>query len=266
MNNLHRQIILGIVSIGVCSASWAATVIKRNEMGFTQKVTIDGQNVRIDSPNPRQYVLMDLGNEKVYMVNAEERRFVQMDIIAKPPQRPWERPPQDRHQRPWERPQQDRSQRSIKAELVKKGNGPNIGGYSTLKYEVKALGKVCFETYFSKEAAKVTNVKAFMEAQHKMSISRQPMPPHPCQMAYNKLEAEIMKLGFPMKGGTKFLKKNVNFEVVAIKKNVDVSVDVYTNISSLKGEGYREISEWEMMEEMRKKMEKQPRNYGQHRY
>jgi len=88
MNHLQRGIMVGLLSASVCGATWAATIIERQEMGKTQKVTLDRQHVRIDSSDPNFYILMDLKQGKSYMVNGKERRIVQINIIGTPPPLP----------------------------------------------------------------------------------------------------------------------------------------------------------------------------------
>jgi hypothetical protein len=108
MNHLHSGIIVGIVSASVCGASFAATVVERSQMETTQKITLDEDDVRINSPDPNFYTLMDLDKGKAYMVNTKEKRIVEMDIIGTPPKLPqdmmpaWQRsqPPQDRREPP----------------------------------------------------------------------------------------------------------------------------------------------------------------------
>jgi hypothetical protein len=251
MNHLHSGIIVGIVSASVCGASFAATVVERSQMETTQKITLDEDDVRINSPDPNFYTLMDLDKGKAYMVNTKEKRIVEMDIIGTPPKLPqdmmpaWQRsqPPQDRREPP-----------PVKAELVEKGNGPEIAGYPTVKYQVKANGQVCSENYFSKKAAQVPYIKGWIKAMYDMTNSRKMkgMPVHPCQKAHDDLEAESMKLGFPMKSVVKIGKRGddkVRFEIIRIKTDVDVSADTFTL------PGYDVISEQEMIAEGQAKMQ-----------
>ncbi|KHD08700.1 hypothetical protein PN36_31385 [Candidatus Thiomargarita nelsonii] len=243
MSDLHRRIIVGIFTACVCSGSFAATVVERNEMGKIQKIILDEHAARIDSSVSNYYTLLYLDKGKAYMVNTKEKRIVEMNIIGTPPKLPQNMPPwQARRDRP-----------SQKAELVKKGNGPSIDGYPTINYQVKTNGQLCSENYFSKKAAQVPYLKAFIRAMSDMTNSRKikGMPVHPCQKAHDDLAAESMSLGFPMKSVVKMDKRGgVRFEIISIKTDVDVSADTFT----LPKRGYDVISEQQMIAEGQAKM------------
>lgn len=256
MIDLHHRIIVGIFTACVCSASFAATVVERNEMGKIQKIILDKDVARIDSSVSNYYTLLYLDKGKAYMVNNEEKRIVEMNIIGTPPKLPQNMPP-------WQR-RQDRS--SQKAELVEKGNGPTIAGYPTIDYQVKTNGQLCSENYFSKKAAQVPYLKAFIKAMSDMTRSRKikGMPVHPCQKAHDDLEAESMTLGFPMKSLVKMGKRGgekVRFEIISIKTDVDVPADTFT----LPKRGYDVISEQQMIAEGQAKMRQWMEEHKQRR-
>ncbi|OQY53815.1 MAG: hypothetical protein DRR08_20490 [Candidatus Parabeggiatoa sp. nov. 2] len=194
-----------------------------------------------------------------------------------PPQDRWERsgPPQDR----WERggSPRDRGERSgsrnrgerggqrgipqswkgsVKAELVNKGRGPDIAGYPTVKYQVKANDKVCSAIYFSQKAAEVPYLKAFIKAMFQMSKSRKPklkgIPLPPCIKAHEQLEAKLMKLGVPMKTVLKGGKRGemVRDKITSLRTGVDIPDNTFTL------PGYETMSEQKAMEERWKQMKK----------
>jgi len=230
MNKLQSGIMVGLLSASVCG--WAATIIERQEMGNTQKVTLEGQNVRIDSSNPNFYILMDLKKGNAYMVNGQERRIVKLKIVGTPPSPP---------------PQYRQTQRQpVKAQLVKIGKSSSIAGYPSVKYEMKANNKMCSEEYFSEKAAVVPYIKEFLNAISQMSSSRQikGMPMPRCLQADNDLEAEYKKLGMPMKTVIKGKTGNiVMYEITRIKTDVGVPSKLFRLPS------YRIVSEQEVMRE-----------------
>ncbi len=265
MNHLQRGLMVGLLSASVCGTTWAATIIERQEMGKTQKVTLDRQQVRIDSSDPNFYILMDLNQGMSYMVNGKEKRIVKIKIIGTPPPIP----PQDGQ--PWGRRSQSRyayNNQPVKAKLIKVGNGPAIAGYPTVTYQIKANNKVCSENYFSKPATNVPYIMDFLNAISKMSSSRKvkgvALPA--CIQAYNDLEAEYMKLGVPMKTVIKGKKGNlVMYEITRIQTNVDVPSRLF------RLPNYKMISEQQMIQEglaeMKKLRQKAEQAGGEsHRY
>jgi hypothetical protein len=263
MNFFNRILIIGIASAIACSTSWAATVIERNEFGKQQTITLDEEQVRIDSPIPHIYMLMDLKKAKVYMINTKEREIVKMNLVGESPQ-----PPRQMRERSRDRQQQS-WQQTTKPELVHKGKGPNIAGYPTVSYQVKANDKVCSENYFSHPAAEVAYLENFIKAMSKMANSRKPkgMPLPPCLKAYEQLEAKSMKLGIPMKiifkGGRQGDK--VADEITSIKTNVKVAANTFALPTD-----YKMMTEQEMREkaqqEMRRRMEEARQGGGQSSY
>jgi len=141
---------------------------------------------------------------------------------------------------------------SVKAKLVKRGNGPKIAGYSTKHYQLKALDKACSDYYFSKTAAKVDYIEAFIDASNKMVNSRKVkgMPVHPCQQAQDELEADMKKHGVTLKLVFKGGKDHVMYEITSIQTGVKVPADVF----ALPTSGYKMMSEQDMIEEKQAKM------------
>jgi len=243
MNNVHRWITISLASVSLCGASWAATVVKRDIQGQTQDIVMEGQQVRIQTKEPNYYTLMALDKGKVYMVDNKEKRIVEMDIVGKPPEPP-RGMPQHKPKPPWGD--------SVKAKLVKRGNGPKIAGYSTKHYQLKALDKACSDYYFSKTAAQVDYIEAFIDASNKMVNSRKVkgMPVHPCQQAQDELEADMKKHGVSLKLVFKGGKDHVMYEITSIQTGVKVPASVF----ALPTTGYKTMSEQNMIEEEQAKM------------
>lgn len=216
MKLLYQYFIAGILSISLFP-TWSATIIERRDTkGNLQKVTLEGQQAYIENDN-RHNMLINLQDKKAYAINSKDKQIMEMKIVGTPRALPPNMPP------PPKGP-------TIEAQLLKKGEGPQIAGYPTLTYQVTANGKVCSENYFSLEAGKITYLKEFMEAMYTLSSSRTPkgIPLPPCLRAHNELENESMALGIPMrsliKEGTR---EKVWHEIVSIKTNVSVAKDFF---------------------------------------
>ncbi|RKZ45124.1 MAG: hypothetical protein DRR16_21355 [Candidatus Parabeggiatoa sp. nov. 3] len=246
--SLRRGIIIGIISVSVCSASFAATVIKRSDIqGKEEKITLEKQHVRIQGENANYYRLMDLKLKKVYQVDDKQKRILEMDIEGKPPKLPEGEPP------PWF----GQEQAPVKAHLAKSEYVTDIAGYSSRYYQIMVLyqnkWRPCFDNYFSETAAKVPYLVDFINALSQISQSRQieGMPVHPCLQALDNLESEMKKLGVPMKTLIKGNKGDkVKHEILNIQTDVKVSPELF------KVPDYHRITEQEKREEVYKEMRK----------
>jgi hypothetical protein len=243
MNYLYRFLIVGIAGASVCSASWAATVVERcNGFQQVETVTITQDNARMNGHNPKFYTVIASAKGKVYQVDAKNKRVVKMDISGTAP-----KPPQEIPTPPWGA--------SAKAKLIRKGSGPKIADYPTVHYQIKALGRACFDNYFSQDVTKVAHIKEFLETWSQLSNARKikGMYFHPCQQARDELESQLMTLGVPMKIVIKKGKRGdkVRHQILSIKTDVEIG----NNFFKLP-KGYEEISEAEMREKAQKEMEK----------
>jgi len=253
MKDLHLRIIAGIFTACICSASFAATVVEQKYMGKKQTITINKDHAHIKEDGSNDYKLLDFNKRKAYMVDAKKKRIVEMDFTGTPPKLPYA--PQRQHRRP-----------KVKAELVNKGSGPKIAGYSTTKHLVKANGQLCSENYFSKKAAQVPYLEKFNKARSDITNSRKikEIPVHLCQKAHDDLQAKSKTWGFPMKTVIKTGKSGddkIMFEITSIKKDVKASADLFKPPAK----GYKVISEKEMIAEEQAKMRKQMEKYRQRR-
>lgn len=244
MNYWYHRLIVSVIMVSVTS-TWAATIVERRDTrGDKQKIIMEEQQARIETSNPNFYTLIDLEKEKAYMVNADEQQIMTMNIVGIPPKPPRDMPPLPKLP-------------DINAELIKKGEGPEIAGYTTINYQVIAAGKVCSENYFSLEAMKVPHVKVFLDAMYQMSSSRKPkdLPVHPCQQAHDELEAQSMKLGVPMKSvikGSGEKGDKVKYEIISIQ--TDVKIPQNTFVLPKK---YQLKTEAQMLEEQQAMMNRQ---------
>lgn len=158
MTKLQSMVIIGVTSIGISSASLAATQVeRRNIEAKIETLVIDGSMARINAGDPNHYSLIDMDKGKMYMVDVSKRRIVKMDIIGKPPEVPMRNFP---------------AQNPITAKLVRKRSNRLIAGFSTTKYVVKVNDRTCSKNYFSKEFDKVTDFKRYIDTMSKFEDSR----------------------------------------------------------------------------------------------
>ena len=240
--HLRHWIIIGLTSVSVCGSSWAATLIKRDIQGKTETVVMQGQQVRVQSPDPNSYTLMYLDKGKAYMVDVNKKRIVGMDIAGKPPEMQF---PKNMPEPPWGN--------SVRAKLIKQSGDIEIAGYFAEHYQIEALGKACFDVYLSKKAAWVDYIEDFLNASSKIKNSRKikGMPIHPCQQAHEDVENRIKRRGIPMKFVMKGKTDQIIYEVTKVQTGVRVSADVFALPS-----GYKIINESDWIKEQEAEMKK----------
>ncbi|MEN9461972.1 MAG: hypothetical protein RIS84_1992 [Pseudomonadota bacterium] len=236
MLNLSHALIFS--SLILAPATWAATQIEhRDGMGTVQKVLIDQNNARMETPDSSRYSLFQMKEKKMFAVDTKEKRIV--EISLNPP-------------KPANTTAQNTLNTSppVQAQLLKQGASNEIAGYATLHYQILANSKVCSDDYFSEAAAKLENIQPFIDAMYAMSSARRKtmanmpfIPKDPCMMIGDSLESEYTKLGLPMKSINKDGK--LQHEVVSIKTGVNVAPD-YFNLPA----GFQMMSEAEAMKNM----------------
>ncbi|SEH04506.1 hypothetical protein [Candidatus Venteria ishoeyi] len=223
----YRAILINTLLIGsVASAANAATLIEQqstrpNPMTkevktFKQTMLVEGLKGRMNGALPNgQYVLMDVGAGKTFMVNPKEKMVIDMST---PPQMP--KMPKQLKQAPADKP-------AAKSELIKVGAGPEIAGYPTTHYQVKADGKLCADQYVSEPALKVKHLKHFMESMGKMNAERKKavgampfMKMNPCFIVAEEVAGDLLAKGIVLR--TQSPDGNRDFEVLKIQTDVSV--------------------------------------------
>lgn len=246
MTKLQNIIIIGVTSIGICSASLAATQVeRRNIEGKIETLIIDSSMARINTGNPNNYRLIDMNKSKMYVVDVGKRQIVKMDIVGKPPEVSMQNFP---------------AQNPITAKLVRKRSNRLIAGYPTTKYVVKVSGRTCSENYFA-DIDQLSDFKRYIDTMFKFEDSRkvQGMPMPPCIRGHQKLKKQMKALGISMKMIMIMGKqgKKVLHEITEIKTNTNVPANTFNLPRS-----YRMISEQQMIEEqqaaMRQRNNRQP--------
>jgi len=253
------SVVATLGTILMCSQVWAATEIQQKGAMVgglkapsaattkmqTSKILLDASHARMEAGSNQQYMLFDLANQKMMMVNAQQKQAIDMSSMPKMPSMP------DNMSKPATQSEE------IKAELVKIGAGPEIAGYATVHYQVKADGKVCSNEFISVDAMKVEYVQNFMQAMHNMAEERRKaMSKMPffkqasCAKAAEQTAGDMLKHGMLMR--SQDAKGQLRNEVVSI--NTDVSVNT-TDFAV--PQGFEVMTPQQMMQRAMQKMGQQ---------
>ncbi len=210
----------------ICSPLWAATEIQQkgtlmggakaaNAAAQTSSILLDASHARMQAGAAGQYMLLDFSNGKMMMINTQQKQAIDMSSMPKMP-------------KGMGKPPNQAEPAAIKAELVKVGNGPEIAGYATDHYQVKAEGKVCSNEFISADALQVEHVEKFMQSMHKMAQERRQamsnMPffkQDPCAKAAEQTAGEMLKQGMLMR--SQDTNGQLRNEIVSIKTDVPAS-------------------------------------------
>jgi len=228
--------------------SWAATIVEQRGMqGNTQKIIINMPSARVEGGKPTQYMLVNVQEKKMYMVDSEQKRILMIDMAATPTNPP---------------PQMSTPPVTVEANLDKKGDGPEIAGYTTIHYQTLANGTVCSNEYLSADALKIEPIKAFLLAMENLASARKKMlgamsmPQQDlCVQAYDRLQSEYKAIGVPLRMTDK--EGKVINEITSIQVDVAVAADLFTLPKE-----YKLTTEEEMRKEFMQKMEEARQQQG----
>lgn len=249
MQKLAFGIWVSITSVAAIP-SWAATVVEQRGMqGNVQKIIINMPTARIESSRPTQYMLVNMQEKKMYMVDSEHKRILVVDMAATAPTNP--------------PPQAPTPPVTVEARLDKKGDGPEIAGYATVHYQTLANNMVCSNEYLSADALKIESIKTFLLAMEDLASARKkmlramatPQQQDPCAQAYDKLQSEYKAIGVPLKTTDK--EGKVINEIASIQVDVTVAADLFVLPKE-----YKLTTEEEMRKEFMQKMEEARRQPG----
>jgi len=226
-----RGLSFAIAGLLIASPVWAATLIEMNNVGgpqgqlHKQQMLIDDQHARMEGSQTNQYLLISFGENKSYMVNTAQKQVLEMPNPSSQPSPPpaFLKQLQD----------QQAKLPEVKAELVKKGPGPDIVGLPTVQYQVMANGELCSDEYISEKALENQHLKLFTQYMQNMKNARKKamgglrMPSaNACAQAADTLADEVAKLGLSMRSVAK--DGTVMQEVVALKTDVATKPDTFS--------------------------------------
>lgn len=244
MKHLSRWVLVGLTSTLAIPGS-AATLVERRDMrGKTEKLTVSEDFARVDTERKGFYTLVDLKNNKIFLIHTEKKEIVERNLQA-----PSSSELPEGMTLPPETPVKE-------VKLVEKEDGPEIAGYATKHYQITADGEVCADNYLSAPAAGVAYLKGFLKAMEEMAmppkemITRMPA----CTQAQLKMKAEFFEKGLPLRSVSK--EGTVTYEITSIKVDVEVPEETFKLPA-----GYKVMTE----EDMRKKMEEMMRQHQENR-
>jgi len=212
----------------------AATLIEIDSVeGGRTRVITDGSKARIDMSQDQGYVLIDYKTQSMHVVLPGEKQI--MDMSGEMPAMAG-KPPAD-----------------VKVTVVPAGKGPEIAGYSTNKFTLKANGQNCGTIYGSLDAMKGSGIGKLLETMQKFEEKqRASMGSYadmmgPCERARMGMSDQAKTVGVPMREVDK--KGNVDNEIIRI----DTKAPLPANAFSLPG-GYKTIVVADQMKQAKKAM------------
>ncbi len=197
---------LNLVLLALSGRAFAVTLVEmKDDEGGTQKMWIDGQQMRIQHSSEPGYMLMHLTERRLYMVDPDERQVLDMsEALAA-------------HRG-------GRQSAELDVAFVKRGEGPMIAGYETSHYEMTVNGQKCSDEYLSRRAlSDIAAMDAFdalanMAPDGPMGMAQM----DPCDAADFQLTDIYQQHGFPLRvvraDGT------LETEVTRVTKNAPVPV------------------------------------------
>ncbi len=216
MRNVKYPVAL---SMGLLYATygWGGTVVEtRDDDGQRQRISIEGQSIRIES-DEINYLLIDMKQKTLFAVDAGQRRIVDMSSAFRP------------------QPSTLAAADKPGVRLLAQGGGPVIADYQTTRYKVMSGNRECGETFLSKTALDLADLKMLFDAI--VTLNRQEEGAEPglygndaCDEAGLGIGAnEFAALGVPMRTVTR--DGYVDQEVVSIKTGVAMAPATFTSPS-----------------------------------
>ncbi len=230
------RLLLTAVLVTFALSAFGGTVIEtKGSGGEIGKITIDGDWARIDDVkrDGSGYLLVDAKRQKFYMVVPDEHTIIEFSKGNK------------------------KRRQEVEAEFKAVGEGPEIAGYPTRKYELSADGKRCGVVMVSEDVAKIGDVRHLLSVlgsfspdaflPEEMSHTLRQMA-NPCDLAEVQLDEKLTGQVFPMKSVDADGK--TRNEVTSIVENAKVDSKLF----ELPKE-YTKTTVKQMMQGMRKEME-----------
>ena len=199
--------VLAISFLGACLPAWAALMYEGRSAydgdAQTYSAYVEGGKSRMGSADAAQYVLMDWDRKTLYMVDVASKRATDMSAGLKETLSPRKCPEPE-----------------VDAVLEHVGAGPQIAGYATEHYVVKADGKACEEIFTSRKA--LGDLGDWLDRARSMQTSDDnDSGRSKCEIASDKV-VDLGEIGWPLKTVTlRGPGKGVE-EVLRIEKNVSV--------------------------------------------
>ncbi len=232
------RLLLAAVLIFLTIPSIAATVIESRESGGnTGRISIEGEWVRFDDAggSGQGYLLMNAKQRRFYIVDPREQAIIEFTSRSE---------------------RDKRGDRKVEFRDI--GEGPEIAGFPTRKYELVVDGKGCGQRLMSQQAAEIADLQRLLAAVG--GLNPEAFMPEdmvqgfrdrtdPCDMAELQMDEKTrIGLGFPMKSMDG--EGNTESEILSIRENVKIDSELFEL-----PDDYTRTSVKEMMEGMRREME-----------
>lgn len=133
MNTMKHRLLL-LACLGWSAWAGAAALIEQRDGEATALMYIEGGKMRIETRGQPDYALMDLKSRSMFLVNPTEKRALDMSAGFR------------------QKPGEHTAKVEVDARLEKQGAGPEIAGYATEHYVLRANGKKCQDIYASRQA------------------------------------------------------------------------------------------------------------------
>ncbi len=179
---INIALILFIQFISIHSQALSATLIESLESdAVVQKTWVEGDQLRAETVESSQYMLMDFSRKKMYLVNPENKQVLDMSgIVASISE-------------------SGKNMEEPDYTVTHVGNGPDIAGYPTKHYTVSFKGKKCIESFTSNKVVNEFSLLGFINGMKEMFPQGDDMneKENPCAKAENALEYK--KIGLPLR-------------------------------------------------------------------
>ncbi len=187
----------------------AATLVEIKSEGTVSRIYSDGKKARMEA-DKGNYTIIDPETRTAYSVMDSERQVMKLLLSD----------------------DGKGSTSKTKVAIENKGNGPEIAGYKTKKYDFFVDGRFCGSLYNSKKAmkdAKLEPLYAFIQSINSkmLELSRQLSIQHdPCIQANTVLTEKALELGLSLKS----VEKNgiVSSEIIKIEKRAKLPKGAFT--------------------------------------
>lgn len=189
MRNATR-LSLGVLGAFLAINSAHAATIIRMEAGqqrLPSLMTVENGKARMQS-EPDNYILIDASAGQYLYVMRAEQQVVQMNSA----------PPADAQP-------SGKTSALPAVKLVHKGAGPKIAGFATQRYQLFANGKLCLNTYLSRDAMVRGDLKDFLDGFYRLQAKQKQeyraigTRYEPCDDAQETLMGRYPELGLAMR-------------------------------------------------------------------
>jgi hypothetical protein len=143
--------------------------------------------------------------------------------------------------------------------VLKKGDGPEIAGYTTVHYQVTANGELCSNEYLAADVLKINDIQSFIRAMQEMNPKKNtPMPfmqANPCLHAGIEMAEQFQTLGMSLRSMSK--DGQVQHEITKIHTEMEAPAGIFDLPSDYTLSTPQEMMQ-KMMREMSERMQNMP--------